>query len=139
MFREGGMLELARSVKEKGLADAGYLNDSWKDVLTFMEKGKVRKRPLTNLENLMNRCICACRCLTERTNGLIKFWGIFSLPFRGNIDHHERIFNIACRLTNMRIDLHPLVSDAHPLLRNLRVTFARETNEPRNPQNDNVQ
>ena len=123
MFEQGGMLELARSCQEKGLADAGYNNDDWKDVLTFMEKPGVRRRKLTSLENLMNRCICACRQLTERANGLLKNWGILSRPFRGNIDHHERIFKIACRLTNMRIDMSPLVSKPHPVLLNQKVTF----------------
>lgn len=117
------MLELARSCQEKGLADAGYNNDEWKDVLTFMEKEGVRRRKLSRLENLMNRCICACRQLTERTNGLLKQWGILSSIFRGNLEHHERIFNLACRLTNMRIDFSPLVSEPHAVLRNLSVTF----------------
>lgn len=111
---------------EKGLADKGYVGKSLKNYLTTPFKGKVCKE-----FELFNRAISAIRITIERVNGLIKAFGIMSIPFRNAYELHGTIFNVICQLINIRLEVRPLVKKIHRLLRGKSVEFDLESSRRR--------
>ena len=126
IFEEGGLLRLARAAGEKGLADKGYYKQELFDVLTVPTSAAILRRPLGEAENLRNRVIASIRITTERANGLLKLWGVLSDCWRGNLALHPRVFLVICKLTNLRIKIHSLVTSTHRLLQGAPTRFSRK-------------
>jgi hypothetical protein len=97
VFREYGLLDLVRRCREKG---KGYYVKEWFNTLMVPTSSGILKRALTRNEMIMNRVISSVRVLTERTNGLLKYWRILDDMYRGELSRHQAYFYATHQILN---------------------------------------
>lgn len=118
IFRDR-LFERATLDHATGLADKGYICAEFEQVLAYPTSGGVLRRPLAREEEAVNRCIATVRIHIERLMGLLKVWDILKDPWRGERSDHVTVFEVICRLTNLRLTALPLIRTLHPLLEGL--------------------
>jgi len=100
--RSSGLLDQI-GTGERLLADKAYNGEH-----TFVTPMRGRWHQLSENQREYNKLIGKKRVIIEHVNARLKIFHVLSVPFRGEVEDHNTIFNVIAQLVNIDIKIHPL-------------------------------